>query len=92
MAVSAIGSTYPTGEQYSPTFWRTSQYRSYKEAQQFGGTYHGEDCYGYGAFVDAMCCAMAAAECLDAGAKDDLRVHVIVDGKDMGDFRLSDAR
>ena len=80
------------GIEFSPIFWRTSQYGSYDEANAQGGTYSGEDCYGYGNFVDAMCCALAAANCMDGGADEDLRVRLVVDGEHLGDFKLSEAR
>ena len=82
-----------TGDyEFEPTFWRTSQYGSYEEAKAQGGTYDGETCYGYSAFVDAMCCALAAATCMDGGADEDLRVRLTVDGEDYGDYKLSEAR
>jgi hypothetical protein len=85
------GFTSTDAHEFSPTFWRTSQYTSYDEANAQGGAYEGEDCYGYSAFVDAMCCVLAAATCFDANANADLRVRLIIDGRDFGDFRISDA-
>jgi hypothetical protein len=74
---------------FTPTFWRKSQYKNYEEALQQGGVYPGEICYGFTTYADAMCCAKAAAECVDSSSvKDDLQVHLVVDGEDLGDFPI----
>jgi hypothetical protein len=82
----------PNGYEYESAFWRTSQYKDYDQASRDGGVYNGETTYGYTSFVDSMCNALAAATCLDADADNDLRVRVELDGRDLGDFKLSDAR
>ena len=84
--------TIQRGYEFSPIFWRTSQYGSHEEAVRNGGVYAGETCYGYTCFVDSMTNAIAAAVAFDADANNDLRVHLIVDGQDVGDFKLTDAR
>lgn len=76
---------------FMPSFWRRSQYNSHEEAWAQGGVYGGGDANSYSAYADAMACCRAVADCIEHRSSEvDIVVHLVIDGKYIGDFALND--
>lgn len=85
---------------FTPVFWRTSDYNSFEEAEAQGATYAGEYCSGYTSWADCCTNIKRVLECFGIDP-DDLAVRLVIgdysqnysqkrEHKLVGDLRLID--
>jgi hypothetical protein len=67
-------------EIYKASYYRTSQYSSYEEAEKNGGVYHWTETYGYTSTMDSFTNVQNVLDCCDLEAKYDLRIVWNIDG------------